>query len=264
MVQTKANFNEAGCPIIDEANLNNNFGKIELSSDEDEMLMSKDLLQMYQQVRDILADIHKEIIFLDPENMVNNAGRRLEVMKGKQLFIETEHEMNVLIDYGLLQYRKDGKNIVERYYDLHYKLYPDQKLAVLHAFKQSCFSLLEIIKPVEEYGLIVYDHLTGESLLMIDRGLCKVAKTRPGYVLLTHYLRMPNFVLTTGAPTPVLLNSIVGKSMWKIFERMINHHCHEKKLDQSFYLQCITDLFKMAICENVTKAVTSRELPMNY
>jgi len=262
VVETKRNLNEEGCPIIDEANLGKACKKIKVTPNE--LILSEDLLELYQQVRDILKDIHKEIIFLDPENMINTAGRRLEVMEGKQLFIETEHEMNVLIDYGLFQYRKNEKNVVERYYDLYHQLYPAQKLTVLRAFKQARFSLLEIIKPVDEHGLIVYDHLIGESLFMIDKGLYQLAKIRPGYALLTHYLQMPGFILTTGASTPVLLDSLVGKDMWKIYERLINHHCYEKKLDQSSYLQCITDLFKIAIHENVTKSVTSRELPMTY
>lgn len=261
-IQIKEQFNEAGCPIIDEASLNNSFKNMQSSSDE--IIVSKALLQMYQQVRDILTDVHKEIVFIDPENMVNTAGRRLKVMNGKHMFIETEHEMNVLVDYGLFQYRKDGKNVVERYYDLHHKLYPAQKLTVLQAFKEARFSLLEIIKPVDEHGLIVHDHLIGESLLMIDKGLYKLAKSQSRYALLTHYLRMPDFILTTGASTPVSLDSTIGKNMWQIFKRLINHHQHEKILDKSSYLQCIADLYKMAIHENITKLVTSRELPMNY
>lgn len=258
-VQQKGQFNE--CPITDDVNLD------QMQPSSDERIVSEALLQTYQKVRDVLADIHKEILFLDPQNMMNTAGRRLKVMNGKTLFIETEHEMNVLIDYGFFQYRSNGKNIVERYYDLHHQLYPSQKLTVLHAFKEARFSLLEIIKPVDEHGLIVHDHLIGESLLMIDKELYKtykLAESGQQYALLTHYLRMPDFILTTGASTPVLLNSSVGKDMWQIFERLIHHHQHERKLDQPSYLQCITDLFKIAIHENVAKLVTSRGLPMTY
>ena len=259
VIQTKKDLNEEKCPIIDEVHLDTDFRQ-----SSDEMVMSEDLLQTYQQVRDILKDIHKEVMFLDPQNMIHTTGRRLEVMQGKHLFIETEHEMNVLCDYGLFQYRKNGKNVAEQYYDLHHQLYPAQKLAVLQAFKQARFSLLEIIKPMDEHGLIVYDHLVGESFLMIDKGLYQLARTHSGYALLTHYLQMPNFILTTGASTPVLLDSVVGKNMWQIFKRLIDHHQYEKKLETSVYLQCITDLFKTAIHENVAKTVASRELPMSY
>ncbi len=98
---------------------------------------------------------------------------------------------------------------------------------------------------------------------MIDKGLYQIARKHSGYALLTHYIQMPNFILTTGASTPVLLNSIVGHNMWRIFKRLINHHQNEHKLEKSSYLQGITDLFKMAIHENIAKKVTSRDLPMN-
>ena len=225
--------------------------------------MSEDLLKAYQQVREILKHIHKEVMILDLENMINTVGRRLEVMEGKHLFIETEHEMNILCDYGLFQYRKNGKNVAEHYYDLHHKLYSSQKLAVLQAYKQARFSFLEIVKPINEHALIVYDPLKGKSFLMIDRGFYQLARKHPGYALLTHYVEMPNFILTTGASTPVLLDSVVGKNMWQIFKRLIDYHRDEKKLETSAYFEIITDLFKMVIHENVAKKVASRELPMD-
>lgn len=266
VVHAKEQFND--CPIIDDISPNSSSNKTHSSSDT--RIVSDDWLQLYQEVRDTLKDIHKEILFLDPENMINTAGKRLDVMSGKHLFIETEHEMNVLIDYGLFQYRKNGKNIVERYYDLHHKLYPPQKLAVLRAFKEARFSLLQIIKPVDEHGLIVYDPLMGESLLMIDKGLHKLAKSYQRYAVLTHYLRMPDFILTTGASTPVSLNSSVGQNMWQLFEALLvndhqlNPHQQGIREDRPSYRQGITDLFKMAIHEDITKLVASRELPMSY
>lgn len=259
VMQTKKYLSETKCPVVDDVPLDD-----VLARSSDEMVMSEDLLQMYQKVRDVFKDLHKEAMFVDPENMINTASRRLEVMRGKHLFIETEHEMNVLCDYGLFQYRKNGKNVVERYYDLNHELYTAQKLAVLKAYKQSRFSFLEIIKPVDEHGLIVYDHLVGECFLMIDRGLYQLAKKYSGYALLTHYVQTPNFILTTGASTPVLLDSDVGKNMWNIFQRLIDHHRDRHKLETSTYFQCITDLFKMVIHEDVAKKVASRELPMSY
>ena len=60
-------------------------------------------------MRSILSDVHKELLLIDPENMMLTAGKRLEVRDGKTFFLNTEHEMNVMIDYGLFNDRKDGK-----------------------------------------------------------------------------------------------------------------------------------------------------------
>jgi hypothetical protein len=219
VIQTKKYLNEKKCPMIDEGHLDNIF-----TQSSDKNVVSEDLLKAYQQVREILKDIHKEVMILDLENMINTVGRRLKLMQGKHLFIETEHEMNILCDYGLFQYQKNGKNVAEHYYDLHHKLYSSQKLAILQAYKQARFSFLEIVKPINEHGLIVYDPLKGKSFLMIDKGFYQLARKHPGYALLRHYVEMPNFILTTGASTPVLLDSVVRKNMWQIFKRLINHH----------------------------------------
>ena len=180
------------------------------------------------------------------------------------MFIETEHEMNVLIDYGLFQFRKNDRNIIQRYYEKHHALYAGQKLQILKSFKDSRFSLLEILNPANEHGVIVRDQLVGEHYLLIDRGFHQLAKTKPGFALLTHYLQAPDFILTTGASVPVLLDSSVGRNMWSIFEQMIKHHQHVKLLESQSYLQCITDLYKMAIHEDLVKIITSRELPFDY
>ncbi|CAO5682668.1 MAG: hypothetical protein HEEMFOPI_01739 [Holosporales bacterium] len=221
------------------------------------------MLKTYQQIRTVLKDIHKEVMFLDTENMINHAAKKLDVMQGKHLFIETEHEMNILCDYGLFQYRKNGKNIAERYYDLHHTLYSGEKLTLLKAYKEAQFSLLEIVKPVHENRLIVYDHLKDKSFLMVDRSLYQLALKNLRYAILTHYIKMPHFILTTGASTPVLLDSAVGKNMWNIFELLINNHQNKHPLENSAYLQCITDLYKIVIHDDIAKKVTSRGLPMN-
>lgn len=66
-------------------------------------------------------------------------------------------------------------------------------------------------------GLLSVTHLTGESLLMIDKWLYQLYKRRTGYALLTHYLQMPGliFIIITGASTPVLLYSSIGNDMWE-------------------------------------------------
>ena len=188
----------------------------------------------------------------------------LQRLKGKQMFIETEQEMNVLIDYGLFQYQKNGQNIVQRYYNSHHTLYSGLKLDALCALKDSRFSLLRIIKPIDEQGLIVHDPLLNESFVMIDKGIHQIAKSHTNYAILTHYLRTSGFVMTTGASVPIALDGIVGKKMELIFNRLIRHSQNEMVLDDKSQRQCITDLYKMAIHEDVVKTLPSRGLPMNY
>lgn len=258
-IQNNKQLNEAACPVLDEAE------NINLTTKSNCDKVSPTMIETYEQIRIILKKIHADIAMLDPETMLTTAGKHLDVMNGTSLFIETEHEMNVLMDYGLFRCRKNGKNIVERYFDANHTLYAPQKLAILRAFKEAKFSFLEVVNIVEEPGIMVRDHLTNELMLMIDKGFYKFASTlNSKYGVLTHYLVTPQFVMTTGAATPVLLDSFHGKKMWSIFDKLIQHHRNNKLLEADFYNQYITELYKFAIHENIAKKVASRGLPMNY
>lgn len=224
----------------------------------------RNVVQLYYQTRDILSEIHRELILFDSEDMISAAGRQLQVMEGRKLFLDTEHEMNVFMDFAIFQSYKNGKNIAQRYYDMHSLHYAGEILAALAAFKDTRFSFLKIIRYVREHGLIVHDPLIGKSFLMIDKGLSALAKYNKGYAILTHYSCLPKFAMTTGAPTPIILTSEVGRYMRTIFSNLIFHHQKQQLLDEKSYKQCIADLYKMAIHNDATKIVASRELPINH
>lgn len=211
-----------------------------------------------------MKEIHSDLILLDAEEMVNTAGRRLKVMEGKKLFLETEHEMNVFMDYCIFQYNRSGRNIAERYYDLRSSLYTGEKLAALTALKDARFSFLTVVRAADEHGVVVNDPLTGKELLMIDRGLHQLVKKDKNYAVLTHYLSLSEFVMTTGAATPVPLTSEAGKEMLAIFNKLVINNQKVQLLDEKSYKQCITELYKTVIHSDAAKIITSRGLPMNH
>lgn len=256
----KAHLNEVGCPILNDDESD------PFLPNKKNTIVSPEMLQTYQKLRNIFGDIHKDLLFVDPENLINTAGAQLDVVNGKQMFIETEHEMNVLIDYGLFEYRKNGESVVERYYKAHHALYSGLKLTALRSLKEARFSLLPIIGPVQEQGLIVSDPLTDEFLVLIDRGLHRLIQSHQdkNYALLTHYLLFPGFIMTTGASVPIDLDSLVGQKMGSLFQPLVRHSHQEILLDTSSQAQCIADLYKMAIHEDLVKTVSSRHLPMNF
>lgn len=76
---------------------------------------------------------------------------------------------------------------------------------------------------------------------------------------------MPLFSVTTGAATPILMNSDIGKLIWHIFENLIKlskkESLHNNIKKQHKY---IADLYKIIIHENVAKEVYSRKLPRMF
>ena len=224
---------------------------------------SLDLLEEYDQTRAILKEVHKEIlVFRDLNEMVQTAGRRLNVSQGKTLFLETSHELDVFFDYCLFQYQVGGKIIPESYYDTYAHLHSGKELKVLSAFKSSQFSLLKIKHAVSDYGLMVHDELIDEDLFMIDRGLSELASRNQNYGILTHYLRMPEFIMTTGASVGISLNSQDGRDMDRVFQDLVQRR--KTTPNDGICRQYITEIYKIAIHRDVIKTVKSRELPMAY
>ncbi len=262
VIETKAKINESGCKVADDIILES-FSETKSPYFVDGKTISVSMFNNYQKYRDILREMHAEVLFTDPKEMMDTAGKRLGVKVNNSLHIETEHEMNVLIEFGFFQYRKDSKNIVERFYDKNHKLYSGHKLKVAEILKNGRFSFLEVIKPVEVNGLVVKDHLTNETFLMIDSGLHQLAKNHKNYAVLTHYLITPEFIMTTGASTPIPLNSDGGKKMWADFEKLINLK-NANAVATSSYYQAIADIYKTAIHDDLLKTVKSTVLPLSY
>ena len=77
------------------------------------------------------------------------------------------------------------------------------------------------------------------------------------------HLITPEFTMTTGASTPISLNSDGGKKMWSIFEKLINLKNANTIATPSYY-QAIADIYKTAIHDDLLKTVQSTVLPMNY
>lgn len=245
-VKLREKLNEEGYLISDELE---NYSSV--TTADDSKISKEDLLALYDQTRNALKEIHMELLLLDYEQMINTASLALEVKEDNTLLIETPHEMNMLIDYGLFEYRKNSKNIVERYFEKNHSLYGAKKLEILTALKNARFSLLEILEPMYECGLKVRDRLINQELFLIDRGLYQsIYKTKNKYYLLSHYINMPLFSLTTGAATPILQNSAIGRAIWNIFEKMLQLEntptVHNKTARQH---KCITSIYKMVIHE---------------
>ena len=265
IVNTKKKMDESGCAIEDDIQFKSHSQNVSANYIEGQTIITAEIAHDYVQYRSVLSEMLQELLFLDTRHMIETATRRLDLGDRHTIHIETEHEMNILIDYGLFQYRQEGKSIVERYHQKHKGLYSGQKLSVLESLKNARTSLLKVVKPVNDNGLVVKDDLTNETLLMIDNGLHNLARLHHDHAILTHYLVMPGFIMTTGAATPVDLASTSGIQMWSIFEKLISYKQDSNfNKNKALYFQGITDLYKIVIHDNIAKQVSSNPLPMNY
>lgn len=222
--------------------------------------ITPELLTEYDHIREAIKSIHQDVIFIDPQYILDTAGRRLEVKQGSSLMIETEREMNIFVDYGIFQCRKDGLTAAESYYNRNFNTERDNtRKSIIHAYKNSKFALLKILKHIPDHGLIVHDAALQQDFLLLDRGLAKSAQKNTDAMILTHYLTFKNFIITTGAATPIELDKPYAGRILDKYQQILAYDIGSKS-----YYQGITDLYKIIIHDDITKAVTSRTLPMNY
>ncbi len=225
------------------------------------------MVDEYLAWRGTIKPLHQDFMYDDIDfmkGMMETCARRLDLSHGPNtLCVETGHEMDVFVDYGLFQYRENGKHLLTRFYERRHHLYEGKALQALQALKHVRFSLLDLIEPMcEEGGLIVEDRLHGGHYLLIDNGLAQTAAREERYAVLTHYLCPSDFIMTTGASTPIAIDTAAGQDMQDIFAKLVVHQQQGKPLKSADYYQAITDLYKIAFHGNVTKTVQSDGLPM--
>ena len=222
--------------------------------------ISPELLAEYDRIQAAMPSLHQDVIFIDPQYILDTAGRRLELKQGSGLMIETEHEMNVFVDYGIFECRKDGLTAAEKYYNRNFASETNSlRKSIIYAYKNNHFALLKVLKHIPEHGILVHDSALQQDFLLLDRGLAASAKKSTNIMILTHYLTFSNFIITTGASTPIELDKPYSTKIIDKYQQLLSYEKGSKP-----YCQGITDLYKTIIHDNITKVVSSRGLPLNY
>ena len=222
--------------------------------------ITEDQQEKYKQIRNILRDLYPKFMSMLDRDAVFRSARRVEISHGKALLLNTEHEMNFFYDYCLYNYRRSGINVIQRGFNRFFKEYSGDKLKIFEAAKNGYFAYLEIVKPVADSGLVVYDRIRDQEHLMIDNGLNKVAYSTHQYFIITHVLLFKDFIITTGASTPVAIHTEAGLKVQRRFERHVKSVESDETTNKEV-AQYITDMYKICLHEDIAGQIDSPTLP---
>ncbi len=102
------------------------------------------LIQQYRQYRELGKELASTILetFADATSL-RTVGRLLGVTQGKTFVIDSEAEVELLMDFSLHEYLVDGRNFIQRYLDSKPVLEPEVR-TVLEAKSRSYTSLFRI------------------------------------------------------------------------------------------------------------------------
>jgi hypothetical protein len=223
--------------------------------------LTEDQVKRYCNIRQMLQGLYPKFVGSLDKETVQQSASRLGILQGdSSLLINTEHETNLFFDYCIYQHKQGDLTGIQRSFKTFSKLYTKEWFEVFEIASQGYFAYLDILDSVDEDGLVVYDRLRDTLHLMVDNGLNKVARSLHYYTIVTHVMDFKDFLVTTGASTPVPVHTESGLKVQRRFEaylRLFNNRESSVKKEKQY----ITDLYKICLHEDITGKVSSPLVP---
>lgn len=223
--------------------------------------LTEEQVKRYRNIREMLRDLYAKFVGCLDKETVQRSASRLGILQGNSsLLINTEHESNLFFDYCIYQHKQGDLTGIQRSFKNFAKSYTKEWFEVFEISSKGYFAYLDILDFVEEDGLVVYDRLRDTLHLMVDNGLNKVAKSLHYYTIVTHVMDFKDFLVTTGASTPVPVHTESGLKVQRRFEeylRLVNNGKVSVKEEKQY----ITDLYKICLHEDITGKVSSPLVP---
>ena len=228
-------------------------------TEDEDLSITSDLVKKYDEAREAFKSMHGKMLMggIDQDSVKRSAQRVGIWQNPNGLKINTEHELSFFYDYCMYNTMIDGMRPISISYNKFSQELSDSDRDL---FKKACeayFGYLDVLKPVGEEGVIVYDVINDQERLLIDRGLNNVAKKQESYVLVCNVIDMGGFIMTTGASTPIQIHQEDALKL----HRLVGEHTYKKDVKDKDRKQFITDVFKLCFSEDLTDNVTSKGVP---
>lgn len=222
--------------------------------------VTEEMTKRYDEIRKILREISPKFMSGMSRDVVHRSASRLGISEGNSILLNTENESDAFFDYCFYQYRHNGINPAQKSFQAFASHYTDDKLSAFEAAANGYFAYLQVLEPTGDAGVIVFDLARNTEHLMLDYGLNKVAKRPEHYTLVTHVIKLPEFVMTTGASIPVNIDKRPGRKVQDRFEKYLKA-IEKTPATVAEERQYITDLYKICIHEDIVAEVPSPSLP---
>lgn len=241
---------------IKTVNETNNYGKPSIQSNYN---IKETQVLGYQHIRDSIGKLFSSFFSCMNKEVIDRSASRLELLQGKSLLINTEHENNIFMDYCLYQYKFDNLNVIQRSFQQASHNYEEDMLSIFETASKGEFAYLDIIEPIGDDGIVVFNRLTNTEHLMIDKGANNIAKKLHYYTLVTHIMDFGDFLMTTGASVPVSIHTEAGLKVERRFKSFLE--LQNVDINNKDYKQYVTDIYRLCFHENITGDVVSPSVP---
>jgi len=180
-----------------------------------------ELLNRYKRLREVGCHLNSHLVTLIPRVAILECGKKLGLVQGKALVLDNEEELSILFDYCLHNYRRDGKNIIERYLETSPTLVTADEMILLQGKLNSYYSLFSVQEVHQGRGAMLRDILRNKTLLLMDLGIGKSAA--PGLLFAGRVIPLADFHMTTGTFIPVSNRELIEKAIMPIVNKFLRH-----------------------------------------
>jgi hypothetical protein len=160
-----------------------------------------ELLPRYKQLRQSGLALNTRLGQTLPKSAFGEGGRRLGILDGNALLLDTEDAIAVLMDFCLHDVRRRGVNAIEAYLAASPPAADSDEWRLLHALRAARFSVFAVEAVEAGVGVTVRDLMRDESTFLVDTGFGQSAK--PGMVFAMRVMTCDGIGMSTGAALPV-------------------------------------------------------------
>jgi SEC-C motif len=174
------------------------------------MSRSANLLARYKHLRQVGLELNTRLAKSLSRDALDEGGKKLGILKGKVLTLDTEDEIAVLMDYCIHDVRQHRINAVERYLNQSSSAPDSDEWILLQALRQARYSLVIVESAEPGVGVHIRDLLRDEPLFLVDVGFSRTASV--GMVLAARIMAPEGIWMTTGAVLPVGMLSLAQRT----------------------------------------------------
>jgi hypothetical protein len=159
------------------------------------------LLARYRHLRQVGLRLNNRLVKTLPKSAFDEGGKKLGLLKNKTVYLDTEDEIAVLIDYCLYDVRRQGRNTVERFLAESPPPAGSDEMILLQAMCAAHYALFAVEAVERGVGVHARDLLRDEARFIVDVGFGTTAPV--GIILAARYMAPEGIGMTTGAGLPV-------------------------------------------------------------
>ncbi len=185
-----------------------------------------------------------------PKRTFREAAKALGVLKKGTLNIDEEKETGPLLDFILHNWYTGAHNPMHHFYERcqsGQEQLTDEQMTLVTLLEGSVYRLMIVIKPLSHAGVLVYDVLAQQQLLLMDEALSNQNST--GILLATNTLHLDDYITTTGAAFS--MNHIRDKIMTQVTKMTAGKTTYPTfdSLPPALHTKYVTVILKAALRE---------------